>query len=151
MSVLTFFAAEMTCPVCGTVSPDTTDTGMSNKLLDTEFHSALRVGDSPDISLVDIECAFLTLNAPKPGEPVRILQDWVCPTCGSINWAIVVIEGRTVTSITAVPLNRRTLDGANFINERIYDYYEGITGEPLLVGDQIRADIWTVLRNALPE
>ena len=103
------------------------------------------------MSLIDIESAFLKLRDPTPGERIKILQDWTCPTCWSINWALVSIDGRTIRSIDTIAFTRHALDSAHFISERIYDYYQELTGEPLLQDGEVRPDMFELLRSKLPD
>jgi len=131
MGHLTFFVAPLTCMHCGRTAPADVSTGMSNHLSSVFGGEVLRVGDRRDFRPADFAEAFLLLREPAPGEPTRILHDWVCPYCDGYNWAEVVFADGTLHSITAVPFDREAVARAHYISERIAEYYESVTGQQL--------------------
>jgi hypothetical protein len=63
------------------------------------------------------ERGYLAIREPEQGEPIRILQTWECPVCGTgPHWAEIIISDDRIQSITAVPLDRETFEHAHFIH-----------------------------------
>ena len=117
-----WFVASLCCSACGTVSPPTSVTNMQTHLRDDANGCELAVGaqlDPLDVRRDDVlNSGYLLVSDPAPGEPVRLLEIWECPSCGrSDNWALITIGGSEITGIEAVTLDRATLDSANFISE----------------------------------
>ena len=129
MTALTYFVAPMRCPECGGVSPADTTTSMSNQLSAEPAGEVLRVGDRADFVEADFESTFLPLRKPAAGEPIHVLHEWWCPSCGKQNWAEVVFDKGVVDSITAVPFDREAVARAHYIGEGILEYYQSVTGK----------------------
>jgi hypothetical protein len=61
------------------------------------------------------------VSEPAPGEAIRLLEVWRCPTCGrGDNWALITITGTRITSIEAVVLDRAMLKRAHFISDQCF-------------------------------
>src|SRR6266852_4032714 len=59
---------------------------------------------------------YLTVKVPRTDEEIRILHPWDCPYCGAYNWAEIVVRNGIIESISAVPLNRETLERSHLIS-----------------------------------
>jgi hypothetical protein len=147
----TYFIAALRCPHCGVVSPCDSSTGMASKLLwEPGFHM-LRAGDCPEIDAHDLGLSYLTLRAPEPQAPVRLLELWYCASSHDRNWAQVTLRAGCVERIEAVMPTRALIDQAHFLTENIDDIYEQLTGAPLYVDDELRPDFAERLKASLPE
>lgn len=117
-----WFVASLRCPVCGTVSPNTSVTNMQTHLRDDANGSELAVGtllDPLDVRRDDIlNSGYLLVSDPVEGEAIHLLEVWECPSCGSAdNWALITISGTEIIEIKEIALNRTALESANFISE----------------------------------
>ena len=113
------FVAELRCPRCQHVSSADEATGMYTRIRSDPQLAWLGVGSAIEIDPATVPDSRYYLVQP-PGDTIRILQIWDCPTCDSYpNWAEIVVRDGRIESITAVPLNRETLDRANFIDEDV--------------------------------
>lgn len=111
-----YLVAPLRCPD-GAVSPADESTEMTTRLRDEPALAYLGVGDRLE---VDTERArqsgYLVLREPRPGEPIVLLQTWVCPSDGTpFLWARVVIRGGIITEIRETQLDGATIAGAHFI------------------------------------
>lgn len=147
---ITYFAAALRCPHCGTVSAADSSTGMSSKLLWERGEHVLRMGDRAEVEADDMAQAYRTLRMPAAQESARLLELWNCAHCFNRNWAEVTIDG-VVVSIEPVALTRSALARAHFLTENVDEVYEQITGEPLYRMGVLRPDFADLLRTSLPE
>lgn len=120
-----WFVAPLRCPACGAVSPPTSVTNMQTHLRDDADGSELPMGtdlDPLDVRRDDIlSSAYQLVSEPVPGEPIRLLEIWRCPSCGRAdNWALVTISGSRITAIEAVILDRAMLERAHFISDECF-------------------------------
>jgi hypothetical protein len=114
------FVAELRCPRCGHVSAADDATNMQTKIRDDPERVWLGVGSALEIDPATVPDAGYYLVQP-PGDTIRILETWACPTCDFYpNWAEIVVRGGRIERITAVPLDRETLDRVHFITEDVY-------------------------------
>lgn len=115
-----FFVAEMKCPVCGTVSTADDSIEMCTYIRDEPNAEHLGVGSPLQIKREDIEQnrveGYLKVKTPEPDEPIRLLNPWRCPTCGSYNWAQIEVRDGIIPSIVPVPLNLATLEHSHLIS-----------------------------------
>src|SRR5262245_38146603 len=115
------FVAELRCPNCGRVIPITANTAMQTHLRDDADGAELRVGfefNPHDLTTRSIlGSGYALIAEPPPGGPIRLLDVWNCPECGTEQWAMIAIENGRIARIEAVVLDRATLDAANFISE----------------------------------
>ena len=146
---LTYFVASLTCPRCGTVSPEDISTDMANHLASGEGIQLLRVGDR-GISVANIAAEYIELRPAGDEDEVRLLETWSCEACGSENWAVVTVRDGTIESIEARPMTRATLDEVHFVTEAIADQFARLTGESLWDGRDVRSDFAELLRAKLP-
>jgi len=102
---------------------------MSNHLSMKFGGEVLRVGDRRDFRDGDFGETFHLLREPASNESTHILHDWVCPCCGQSNWAEVIFVNGVLETIAVVPFNRESVARAHYLSERIYEYYESVTGE----------------------
>lgn len=120
-----WFVAALHCPACGSVSPPTSATNMQTHLRDDADGAELAVGaelDPLDVRTEGIlRSSYQLVAAPAPGEPIRLLEVWRCPTCErDDNWALITIDGARIVSIDAVALDRATLERAHFISDQCF-------------------------------
>ncbi len=114
------FVAALRCPRCGHVSAADDATNMQTKIRDDPERAWLGVGSALEIDTATVPDAGYFLVQP-PGDTIRILQIWSCPHCDAYpNWAEIVVRDGRIESITAVPLDRETLDRVHFIDEDVY-------------------------------
>ena len=125
---LDLFVAELRCPRCGHVSAADDATNMTTKIRDEPELAWLGVGSALEIDPATVPDAGYYLVQPS-GDTIRILQIWSCPSCDFYpNWAEIVVRDGRIESITAVPLDRETLDRANFIDEDVYSVAAALSG-----------------------
>jgi hypothetical protein len=142
-----YFVAELECPACGTRSPADESIELVTPLVDGGFWS---VGErDPDFTWRNVRVHYPVLHEPAEGEPIQLLETWVCPSCGSTNWARITFEDTEITAITAVPLDVLTVSTAHAISEDVSETYQRLTGEELFPGGDIRADFRERLLAAL--
>ena len=116
-----FFVAEMKCPVCGAVSAADDSIEMYTYMRERPIGEFLGVGHALEVDRRAIEQnavdGYLTISVPAPGEPIRILNPWRCPTSGSYNWAQIEIRDGAIASIVPVQLDRETLEHSHLISK----------------------------------
>ena len=123
-----FFVAELRCPRCGHVSSADAATNMQTKIRDDPELASLGVGSAIEIDPATVPDAGYYLVQP-PGDTIRIIDTWACPTCDFYpNWAEIVVRGGHIESITAVPLDRETLERVHFIYQDVYDIAADLAG-----------------------
>lgn len=145
---LSFFVAPLRCAHCGAEHPDTIETKMQNQLGDKPW-TEYRVGDAVPSTQSDLEDAFLRTGAPGSGE-VRILQDWICPACGSRQWAEVIIADGRVQDIHTVELTREVVQRVHYVSDEIAEIYSELVG-PLFDGLNYDRDFAQKLAAKLPK
>jgi hypothetical protein len=147
-----FFVAEMKCPVCGAVSRADDSTEMYTYIRDEPNAEYLGVGSPLQINHECIEqnrCeGYLTIKIPAPDEPIRLLNPWRCPTCGSYNWARIEIRDGIISSIVPVSLNLATLEHSHLISNEA-DFAAASLTNSSATG-MIGKDTVQILRERLP-
>jgi len=146
---LSFFVAEMECPVCHTVSPATNETDMQNQL-GTEPWTRFGVGDEVPSTDEDLVASYVRVRPNRDGEPTRLLQFWRCSSCGNDNWAeIEVVEAR-VRTIAPVAPERRSLARVQWVHElHSEELFLTVDVSDLFDSDEPRPEAWEALaRNA---
>jgi hypothetical protein len=142
------FVAELRCPRCGHVSAADDSTEMQTKIRDERERAWLGVGSALEIdpATVPDRCYF---PVQPPGDTIRILQIWSCPNCRFYpNWAEIVVRDGRIESITAVPLDRETLERIHFIDEDVDGVAAMLAGRDTL--DVARnEDVVSLLRQLL--
>jgi hypothetical protein len=114
------FVAELRCPRCQRVSSANEATGMYTRIRSDPQLAWLGVGSALEIDPATVPDAGYFPVQP-PGDTIRILQIWSCPNCDAYpNWAEIVVRDGHIESVTAVPLDRETLDRVHFIDEDVY-------------------------------
>jgi hypothetical protein len=92
---------------------------MTTKIRDEPELAWLGVGSALKIDPASEPDAGYYLVQP-PGDTIRILPIWACPTCESYpHWAEIVVRDGRIESIKAVPLDRETLERIHFIDEDV--------------------------------
>jgi hypothetical protein len=124
------FVAELRCPACRAVVPESANTNMQTYIRDDDADgTALRVGTELDPDLLTTErlvrLDYTLISEPKSGGDIHILNTWSCPECDSDRWAMITIADARITSIAAVNLTLPVLERANFISEVNADLLAG--------------------------
>ena len=145
---LDLFVAELRCPRCGNVSAADDATNMQTKIRDEPELAWLGVGSALELDPATIPDADYYPVQP-PGDTIRILETWACPTCDFYpNWAEIVVRDGRIESITAVPLDRDTLERVHFICQDAYYIAADLAGRNTL--DVARdEDVVAILRQFL--
>lgn len=117
-----YFVAELRCPRCGTISPITENINMQTHIRGGSAHgSELTVGYSFDPVYLKTEhilgAGYALIAPPAPTGPIRLLDVWTCQACETEQFAMIEIVGARIVRIEAVPMNRATLEAANFISD----------------------------------
>ena len=125
-----YLVAELPCERCGTVSPPDASPEMTTLLRDDPQLAYLGVGDELPVDTARARASgYLVVRQPTPGEPVVLLHQWTCPTCGyPYNWAEVVATDGIITDIRSVALNQATLTRAHFVVDEIRDVAADLAG-----------------------
>jgi hypothetical protein len=143
------FVAPLRCPHCAAETPEA----------QIQTHIRGESADGSELGIgAEIEPYFLTtdqivrsgyalVNPPAPGDPIRLLDVWICRYCQTEQWALVVIAGGRVARIEAVTLDRETLESANFISDLDADLLADSLRAP---DDDSRLSAVDVLRQRLP-
>lgn len=109
------FVAELRCPKCGEVCPADDSSGMQTAVRAQPELAWLGVGSPLSIQPDELgERGYIPVQA--HGEPTRLLQQWSCPSCGSLNWAEITVRGGRIDSISATSLDKAALARAHFID-----------------------------------
>lgn len=102
------------------------------------FHPTLEIGHTyPGLDVSDFDDTYSRLRWPSPGEPIRVLEAWWCPTCeakglGSRHWAVVVFEGESFVSMDTIELTISCLRTVHFLGEDVVDLFEWKLGSEVL-------------------
>lgn len=116
------FVAELRCPNCHAVAPESANTNMQTYIRDDDADgTALRVGSQLDARLLTTDrivgLADSLISKPTTNGEIRLLDTWSCPECGTEQWALITVGDARITSIEAVKLTRKVLERANFISD----------------------------------
>jgi hypothetical protein len=114
----------------------------------------IRVGDRVDSPSEGIALQYVSLRHLLPGETLRLLLPWNCPTCANANWARAEIAQGVLTSIRNVPLTAAEVADAHFISTEIQQAFRSLTGRDLWgrdfeLGDPPSEDVRDPLLKAL--
>lgn len=147
-----FFVANLKCPVCGETTPADTSTNMQTYLRDEPEMASLTVGDPLALDPERIRRGeydgYYSVRAPEPGEPIRILQTWECPSCDSpANWAEIVVRAGLIDSIDAVNFDREPFERSHLISNDAISIAADLTGKPF--SQLVEEDIVQLLREKL--
>ncbi len=113
-----YFVAALRCPNCGSVSAADDTTNMATYIRNEPQLEYLGVGHPLDIEPETMrEKGYITIQSPRQGEAIRILQPWECRSCSRVNWAEIVIRDGIIEDISSVTLNHETLERAHFIHD----------------------------------
>ena len=148
-----FFVAPLACPVCGQTSPADITTNMTTYLRDQPDMASLRVGDPLAIDPERVSAkrydGYLVVRPPEPGEPIRILQRWDCPSCCTpAQWAEILVANGVIDSIAAVRFDYEHFARSHLVANDAIDVAAELTGEsyPRL----LEQDLVQLLRERLP-
>lgn len=147
-----FFVTRLKCPICGETTPADVSTNMQTYLRDNPDMASLTVGDSLPIDVERIRRneydGYLAVKVPEPGEPIRILQTWECPSCGMpANWAEVVVRNGVIESITAVTFDREHFERSNLVANDVISIAANLTKRPF--SELVGQDLVQLLRDKL--
>jgi hypothetical protein len=146
-----FFVAEMKCPVCGTVSTADDSIEMYTYIRDEPNAEYLGVGSPLQIKRDDIEQnrieGYLKIKSPEPDEPIRLLNPWRCPTCGTYNWAQIEVRDGIISSIVPMPLTLATLEHSHLISNEADFVAASLTNSS--ASEMIGKDTMQILRERL--
>ena len=145
---LTYFVAPLRCRNCGTVSAADETTLMESSLRHRDESALIRVGDYVDPQL--LERRYLTIRAPKSGEPIRLLEMWTCPTCGFVNWGQVDLRDGLVERIESVTLDAARLQDFHYVTLSAGDELEARYGPPASDDGVLRPESVERLLQVLP-
>ena len=118
-----YFVAELRCPECGAVSPADHTTRIQTKARRKMTLAFLGVGDALTTDRMDLVGAgYIPLNPPQPGEAVRLVEQWFCPSCETrSNWVEIVVSDGVITAMEALPGIGPRLEAANYIVDWLLD------------------------------
>lgn len=109
-----YFAADLRCPGCGTVSSATAYTNMQTHLRDDANGSVLAVGyelEAADLTTSSIVASgYSLITSPSVGGEICLLEVWTCQACVVERWASVRIVNQRIARIEAVSMNRATFE-----------------------------------------
>jgi hypothetical protein len=123
MGLFDYFVGELRCPRCDAVSPADGSTNMQTKICNPARMIQLGTGDAIQVDHENLLASgYLFIQWPSDGEPVRILAEWECPSCGTAGlWAEISVRAGVIESVEAVPLDRAALECAHYIhNDCVY-------------------------------
>ncbi len=138
---LDYFVAPLKCPICGSISPEDNSTNMQTKIRNKPELAFLIVG-CPLLIQPEVmeDSGYLTVQLPKTGEAIRILQTWDCPNCGTpLNWAEIVVDNGVIQQIIPVILSRQQLDWAHFISDECESTVAHLINQP--IQDVVSGDV----------
>jgi rubredoxin len=144
-----FFVGTLLCPVCGAYAPRDSSTNMQTKIRDEPDLVDLGVGDPLIIDPETVEQrGYLVVRQPALDEAIYMLDTWECPNCGfPYNWAEIVVQDNLIQDVFAVPLDKATLEGANYISTECISTVTALTGRSFL--ELNGADLVQILRDRL--
>lgn len=111
----------------------------------------LGVGDAlGDIDTQEFTWSYRTIQEPDLGKEIRILQCWLCPSCGN-NWAEIVVRHGAIEGVSAAPLTRALLERSHLIDttdaQCLVSILNGRTLRDLI---ETQTDVVQLLREKLP-
>jgi len=116
-----YFVATMTCTSCGTSSAADSSTDMQTHLRDDARGIEIGAGfelDPTEVRDQDIRSSgYLATGRPRSDGATRLIESWTCPVCKRENWARITIDGTKVAAIEGIALDRKALEGAQFITD----------------------------------
>jgi len=134
MAHIVWFLAPLSCLHCGSHAGER-ETRLNTRDLNRDPESiSVRPGDLLEVSLQELEDAYLTLRKPVGTEDIRALEQWDCPACQWTQWARIVFryvdpEHSRFISAETVPLTPEVVRDAHFISPRIGFWVETHPGE----------------------
>ncbi len=145
-----FFVGRMECPSCGTVSAADDSTNMQTYVRDDPQLAFLGEGAPLEAEAGNLlESGYLLIRAPSPGEAVRILQSWECPSCGApYHWGEIVVRDGIIERVAAVAMNRAVFERSHFIAAECDSLAADLLGKP--VQEVVGQDLVGILRAQLP-
>jgi hypothetical protein len=133
MTLIGHFLATLPCPGCG----QDTEVAIETRLLRDPAAMTVRIGDRTDIEIGHLPSRYFELRAPLPGEPLRLLEWYLCDACDSLNWALLVLRDGVFEALEPISL-ADGLAQAHFLTHDIEEPFERLTGQPFLVDGRPR-------------
>ena len=129
-----YFVARMTCTSCGTASAADSSTNMQTHLRDDARGIEIAAGfelDPLEVRDQDLgSSGYLATGRPRSDGATRLIESWTCPVCKHENWARITIDGTRVAAIEGIALDRKALEGAQFITDGCYALAASLSGLP---------------------
>jgi rubredoxin len=146
---LDYFVASLKCPVCGVISEADESTNMQTHIRKNPELAYLGIGHPLEIEPKYMKrCGYLTIQPSQPGQEIRILETWECPSCGApYNWAEVVVLNGVIKEIVAVEINRTVFEQAHYISDECVSIAMDLTDRTYT--DIIQDDLVEILRERL--
>ncbi|HLP87924.1 MAG TPA: hypothetical protein VK184_04870 [Nostocaceae cyanobacterium] len=146
---LDYFVASLQCPVCGAVSEADESTNMQTHMRKNPELAYLGVGHPLEIEPKFMRrCGYLTIQPPQPGQEIRILETWECPSCDApYNWAEIVVLNDVIKGIVAVEFNRTVFEQAHYVSVECVSIAAELTGRSC--SDVIEDDLVKILKELL--
>lgn len=128
------FVAKMTCTSCGTTSAADSSTDMQTHLRDDARGIEIAAGfalDPLEVRDQDLRSSgYLATGRPRSDGATRLIESWTCPVCKQPNWARITIDGTRVAAIEGITLDRKALEGAQYITDGCYALAASLSGLP---------------------
>ncbi|HWO22514.1 MAG TPA: hypothetical protein VNO30_27335 [Kofleriaceae bacterium] len=139
-----FLVAPLRCPGCGEAVDAEIHTHLQGGCADG---SALGIGTEIDGVFLEsdhiLDNGYALVQAPRPGEPVRLLDLWSCPACRTEQWALVEIAGGRIERVEGVALDRAMLGSAHYVSDPNADFLaDSLRGD----GDEGATSVEVLLR-----
>lgn len=63
-----------------------------------------------------VKAGYAAISPPKEPRSPRLLDVWICPACGTEQWATIEILEQRIEHIAAAVLNKTSFEASNYIN-----------------------------------
>lgn len=143
------FVASLSCQNCGETADADTRTELVSNVLTGAGYVIAKVGDTLDIGLGELQITFLELRKPVEGEKIHILEKWICPSCGSTQWAKIVLDEWIIEEIKAVAINEEVLSETHYLSDLIQEWLMDHFGEmltyPYASGEALHQELMKIM------
>lgn len=125
-----YLVARLTCAWCGTVAEPDERLEMTTRLRDDPQLAFLGVGDSLPVDPRRAAASgYLRTRPSADGEPVLLLHQWSCPTCGyAYNWAELTVRDGVIESIVETPLTSAAFTRAHYVVDDLREVAADLAG-----------------------
>ncbi|HEX3478518.1 MAG TPA: hypothetical protein VHT91_26030 [Kofleriaceae bacterium] len=98
-----------------------------------------------------MSAGYALIALPTAAISLRLLDVWICPVCGTEQWAMIEIGSGRIERIEAVTLNRATFEAANFIDDTHAELLAAeLLGIPGAESSERKLNAIDILRHQLP-